>query len=102
MTSPNNNERKPSTPGEGLSLLDLEHLPKPQYFVMRMVMREGECDYPRLLALLTPDHLTLADENFRPNLRRKSSRILSEFQIPRRNADTLRGIWENIEAQDDQ
>jgi hypothetical protein len=116
MSSPNNNTPTPS--GDGLSILDLENLPKPQYRVMRVVMRERECTHTRLIALLAQEEMpaeefekALAEllqqqwlvkvgEHYKANLRRKNARVLSEFQPPRRSAPSLRGIWDSLEKDD--
>jgi hypothetical protein len=116
MSSPNNNT--PTPPGDGLSILDLENLPKPQYRVMRVVMRERECTHARLLSLLEAEEmpkedfeaalaellkqqwLVKVDEFYKANLRRKNARILSEFQPTRRATPSLRGIWDSLEKDD--
>lgn len=116
MSSPDNNT--PNSSGEGLSILDLENLPKPQYRVMRIVMRERECTHARLLELLEQEELTQeefekaltellqqqwlvkTDEVYKANLRRKNARVLSDFQPKRRAAPSLRGIWDSLEKDD--
>lgn len=115
MTSPNDSQPNNSSPGDGLSLLDLGNLPPAQYKLMRVVMREGECNYTRICILMEAEQVSRAEveklvkdltdqqwlvkagDNYRANLRRKNSRVLSEFQPPRRQTTTLRGIWDSIE-----
>lgn len=119
MTSQDNNTPNVPGAGDGLSILDLEHLPKPQYRVMRVILREVECPYTKLLQLLEAEQmprveidkalaelveqqwLLKAGDVYKANLRRKNARILSEFQPPRRKTITLRGIWDSLESGDD-
>ncbi len=118
MSGPNDNQ--PNRPGEtGLSILDLENLPRAQYRVMRMVMRDGDCTYSRLCSALEAEGMVRAEidktldelialhwliknnDHYRTNLRKKSTRTLSDFQPPRRGTSTLRGIWDSLESGDD-
>jgi hypothetical protein len=106
----------PSNDGEGLSILDLEHLPRPQYRVMRVMLREVECTHARLCEvmleteqmplveteqvikeLVEAQWMLLNEGKYRANLRRKTGRVLSEFQPPRRKSPSLRGIWDSLE-----
>ncbi len=115
--SPQNDESD-----DGLSVLDLAKLPPDQYKVMRVLLREREMSYTALCnhmdALPTHERLsrealndvleTLIEQHwllntgdiYKPNLRRKSNRVLSDFQPPRRKSITIRGLWDSLEQSD--
>ena len=115
---------------EGLSILDLASLSAAQLQVMRIILRDIEVSYESLCAsidklpaaeglsraalddtlqdLVEKEWLLILDADpakvFKANLRRKSSRTVSDFVAPRsRRAGTsssLRNIWDSIEKDD--
>ncbi len=117
-------------PDEGLSILDLASLSAAQLQVMRIILRDVAVSYEFLCAsidklpvaerlsrtalnetlqeLADKDWLLVidvdADKVYKANLRRKSSRTVSDFVAPRsRRAGTsssLRNIWDSIEKDD--
>ena len=114
-------------PEEGLSILDLASLSAAQLQVMRIILRDIEVSYESLCAstdqlpaeerlsraaldstlqeLVEKEWLIVRDADaakvFKANLRRKSSRTVSDFVAPRSRhggtSSSLRNIWDSIE-----
>jgi len=113
-------------PDEGLSILDLASLSGAQLQVMRIILRDVEVSYEALCAtidklpnaepldraaldntlreLLQNEWLTESNKLYKANLRRKSSRTVSDFVAPRSRrgstSSSLRNIWDSIEKDD--
>jgi len=127
-TNPTGDQAAPGHPEEGLSILDLASLSASQLQVMRIILREVEITYDALCQSidLLPDierlSRTALDDTlqellqnewlieigaeaeskaYKANLRRKSSRTISDFVAPRSRrqgtSSNLRNIWDSIE-----
>jgi len=129
-TNSTGDQAAPGQSEDGLSILDLASLSAAQLQVMRIILREVELSYEALCAsidklpaaerLSRPDvDSTLADllqkdwlietrvdghKQYKANLRRKSSRTVSDFVAPRSRrgstSSSLRNIWDSLEKDD--
>ncbi len=122
MTSPDKDQPNDQEQADGLSVLDLANLPPAHYKIMRLMLREVQLTYSKLCRVLealpaaeqmsrteldevlkTLVHqqwLTYTGDLYKANLRHKATRVLSDFQPPRRKTSTLRGIWDSLESTD--